>query len=241
MPKKTKLIFAERCSSKVIYVYDNDRYRWLTFDNEYIQSIILKAKPHLPALKYLPQLCLNLNTNFYNINNQLLVLGAGGGAIEHYLKVFYPHIKLTMVELESTIIEIAKSYFNTSQPILQADAVNYIQNTTLDFKHVFIDIFIDKQLPKALQSIEFLECCQQKAHQSLSINLVSENNEQIERAINLIRKVFDNRTLCLRVHGKNNVVIHAYNTKNYLEKIEQYYQDKLIPKPHWYSGLGLVC
>lgn len=226
-------------SNQDTYVQENIFYRWLCFDDEYIQTIISKRKPHRPILKYLPSLCLNLNIKPIT-PCQIVMLGAGAGAIYHYLKYYHPEVQLDLVEKDKKIITIAYDFFDIQQPIIECDAFSYIKNSQ-SYEHIFIDIFINQELPEIMSQIDFIKQCKIKTHNCVSINLLSTNHpSKTNHIIHLIREVFNQKTLCLFVKKKSNIIIHAFRQDNYLDHIKQLTIDKYIKKPQWSSEKGLI-
>ena len=90
----------------------------------------------------------------------VLVLGLGGGSVIPLLRKKYSYYgKITAVELDSAIMEIAINEFGIEahQPIelICADAEQYVQATTDKFGLIIIDLFIDLQVPEQFFSEEF--------------------------------------------------------------------------------------
>tara|TARA_B110000879_G_C11090264_1_gene478646 strand:+ start:423 stop:1166 length:744 start_codon:yes stop_codon:yes gene_type:complete len=230
-------LFETKQSKQPIYVYENPLHRWLCFDNDYVQTIINKHMPHRPVLAYLPSLCLNLNS-LHSINS-VVMLGAGAGAIAHYMERFHLAHSLTLVEHNETIIKLAKDYFYLQQPIIHDDAFNFVKHMS-PCTHLFIDVFINSHLPELIKRAEFIEHCRLKATHCVSFNLLSRSNEELNQTIKLIQTIFSNRTLCLFIKKRANVIVHAYTQANFLDHILQLTQNGHIYKPQWRSEKGLV-
>ncbi len=237
-----KLIFAEHNLKKSIYVYENYFYRWLCFDNNYVQTIVVKKKPYKPVLKYIPSLCLNLNLESQKAisDNKVLMLGSGGGAIFHYINYYHKDSSLLMVDHEELIIDIAKQYFKVEQDIIKADAFKYIKKAD-KVNNILIDIFIDQNIPMLMQKPNFLEECKLKASICVSFNLVSQNKNQVLETIKIVQNVFKNKTLILYIKNKSNIIIHAYTNNNYLNIIKELSITNIITKPKWQEHYGLVA
>jgi spermidine synthase len=90
----------------------------------------------------------------------VLLLGLGGGSAISLLRNKYGYYgKITAVELDSAIIEIAINEFGIEahQPLelVCADAEQYVQSATDKFGLIIIDLFIDLQVPEQFFSDDF--------------------------------------------------------------------------------------
>ena len=236
--RNEQIIFLEKSgTSRCIKVLDNGKQRWLTFNNNYFQSLINKKKPYTPLMKYLPHLCLNLPTTQQQSS---LIFGVAGGSIYHYLKHYHPKLLMTLVEIEPALIDIAKQYFSVDLPIIQADAFEHIKNCQ-QYDHIIIDIFIKKSLPEILLNGEFFTHCKKQARSSISINLLSHTFDDLAKMVHVIRDVFEDKTICLPVNKNSNLVCHAYTGADHLTIIQRYYEQQLIRKPQWHPKLGMLA
>lgn len=98
--------------------------------------------------------------DFGSIEN-ILVLGMGGGSvIDSLRKKFDFKGKITAVDLDPVVIQIAEEEFgikeNKNQKILNQDAVEFVQNCRETFDLVIIDIFIDIIVPEVFYQKKFL-------------------------------------------------------------------------------------
>lgn len=150
---KTKKCIYQRKNE--IFVFENQRYRWLTFNDSFIQSLMDKKKPQKLLIPYLDVLCL-----FYRENpGKTCLLGLGSGSLVHHLqKENHP---LTVVELLPDVIEIAKKFFylpQSSQIQMHAMcAMDFMKNTDDMFQHIIIDLGNHQGFPKACKSSEFFQ------------------------------------------------------------------------------------
>lgn len=230
------LLFQEISLNDTISVYEDGYFRWLEFDNQFFQTLVDKSQLDKPMLAYLPALCLNIT---HNNEDSVLMLGAGGGAIYHYINKVAANVDLTLVELNRTIIEIAHQLFYVKQPIIHANAFSYLEDAPL-VDHILIDIFTGNALPKQLANIDFLQRCLQKSRQCLSFNLISQQQQQVASFIGLLRQSLTSNTLCIATPNQENVVIHCYKSKEDMAKIERLVENGKMAPPQWDSQLGLV-
>lgn len=138
-----------------IFVFENKRYRWLTFNENFIQSLMDKKNPKKLIIPYLNTLCL-----FHRENpGSTCLLGLGSGSLVHHLQ--HPHYPLTVVEHLSDVIDIARNYFFLPNidaiQIKNMCAMNFFKTTSDMFKHIIIDLGNEEGFPPACKSNEFFQ------------------------------------------------------------------------------------
>ena len=92
----------------------------------------------------------------------ILLLGVAGGSVIKTLKEELNYKgKITGVELDPEIIEIANNYFNLDKTegvtIFIDDAKKFVANTNEKYDFIIIDIFQDKSMPEFLFESDFTE------------------------------------------------------------------------------------
>ena len=111
-----------------------------------------------------------------------LLLGLGGGAILHEVRKRWPECKITAVDIDPVMIEVARKYFRVDEienlEIVNDDAVGFVFNTSNDqmnkrskkfyentklqnneitkFDAILVDCYVGDQVPDKLESLEFL-------------------------------------------------------------------------------------
>jgi len=95
--------------------------------------------------------------NFKNI----LVLGMGAGSvIETLRKEFQNEGKITAVEIDPVVVDIAKRYFKVNDfanlEIVVEDALSFVLRNKIKFDFILVDLFIDSETPKVFSSPKFL-------------------------------------------------------------------------------------
>ncbi|MFM7023534.1 MAG: spermidine synthase [Flavobacteriales bacterium] len=93
---------------------------------------------------------------------QILVLGMGAGSvIETLRKDFQNKGKITAVEMDPVVVDIAKKYFRvdtfSNLYIVMQDAFVFVKESTSKYDFIIVDLFIDRQTPEQFSSPEFLE------------------------------------------------------------------------------------
>ena len=96
----------------------------------------------------------------YNFKN-VLILGMGAGSIISLLfEKYMCHCKITAVEKDDVVIDLAEKYFNIERhkelTIINADAFEYTRTTEHKYDLIISDLFIECDVPKVFASDEYL-------------------------------------------------------------------------------------
>lgn len=91
----------------------------------------------------------------------VLILGFGLGSIPYMLEEkFGKKYRYTGVELDEEVIYLASKYvlpdLKSDVMLIEADAINYMQQCTQSFHMICIDIFVDDQIPDVFLTSDFL-------------------------------------------------------------------------------------
>ncbi|HAI76752.1 MAG TPA: hypothetical protein DCM08_10940 [Microscillaceae bacterium] len=96
---------------------------------------------------------------------RVLLLGLGGGSVVHILqKEWKLDCHICAVELDPVVITIAREHFEMDAfgdalQIVEADAVAFVQQCADQFDLVVVDLFIDTEVPVAIQTSTFIQAC----------------------------------------------------------------------------------
>ncbi len=99
--------------------------------------------------------------NFDDTVQNVLVLGMGGGSIVETLRTdFKSKAFIELVDIDETVIEIAKEEFSIEAygnlNIIKNDAADYINNTKKLFDVIIVDIFIISTVPEKFTQTKFI-------------------------------------------------------------------------------------
>lgn len=90
-----------------------------------------------------------------------LVLGLGGGDVANIIEKIQPKWKVTFVELEQEIADIASKYFGIkttcNRSVVIGDAKNFMAENTAKYNMIIVDLYNGDQVPKFVSSPYFLK------------------------------------------------------------------------------------
>lgn len=71
----------------------------------------------------------------------VLLLGLGGGAMIRHLGAYLPDCKITVVEHDAAVIDLARRYFFIDQPIVEADAQEIVAEKPATYDVILVDLY----------------------------------------------------------------------------------------------------
>lgn len=241
MKKNWKTIFGKciyQHPNNNIKVFDNYFYRWLTFSNPFIQTLISKAKPHESQLQYIQPLTLATRDNFGNT----CILGLGGGGLIHFLQ--NTNINITAVEVNKVIIEIANKYFflknNAYTQIVHDDGYNFVQSTPEKYQNLLIDIHDCLSFPQNCLNLKFFNNCVNilKYDGVLGINVTNHIDREI--IFSHLYKLFTTKIISIPIKGYANVILLASNKFSTKYMLNHIRQSKEVNKIIWDNKFGYI-
>lgn len=124
--------------------------------------------------------------NFSGKMNNILVLGLGGGTVVKLYNRIYKVSRFVGVEIDPTIIEISKKFFNLSDSNLEVindDIFNYISSTSYFFDVIVLDAFREnKSDPNSLTKDFLKNCCQLLTGQGMFV--INRVNDRVYKTTN---------------------------------------------------------
>lgn len=96
-----------------------------------------------------------------------LILGFGAGSVASILteELMLAELKITGVEADPVVIELAKEQFDTSRfrhlQLVNAFAEDFIRRDKNEYDLIAVDVFVEDEVPEACQAEEFLQLLKQ--------------------------------------------------------------------------------
>lgn len=142
----------------------------------------------------------------------ILVLGAGLGSAAYILGRMRIAVNTTFVDIDETVIDWAKEllppHLSKHNHWICADAKKYVQEETVSYDIIVIDIFLDRIVPQFVSSNDFLSHCAQllnyKSGKLILNYIVNNKNSWQETQTNIARLFTIEHIINL---GLNQVVI----------------------------------
>ncbi|KTC86587.1 spermidine synthase [Legionella brunensis] len=236
--------FYGRCiykSSKGVQVFQNFLFRWLKFNSHALQTLLNRYYPYRPGLYYI-----SLLTLFVRMNpTSCCMFGLGGAGAAHALYPYRKNLKLTVVEYDSDIIDIAQRFFMTNRltnmEIIHQDAQIFAKQTDRCFQHLLVDLFTDEIFPAHCNTEEFFNHCKRilLPEGILAVNLANRNEQW--PIFQLIKKSFANATIAVPVKKSANIIIFATKNESVNTLIDLLKQHKSLKRLFWDTEWGCIA
>lgn len=161
------------------------------------------------ALKY-------TKTDFLKKDAEILILGLGGGDVVKQLREnFKSQARITAVEIDPVIIEVALNEFNivpdSYLELIRDDAENFLKYTKERFDVIIVDLFYDMEIPDFVFQKSFIQIINNRLniHGSVIFNtFVLNNDQEIRNNQFLIRldSIFQVQSF-KKLYGHNHLII----------------------------------
>ncbi len=212
MTDQTKLLFQKQTPAGLIEVWNENHLRWLTID-AIEQSRINIDQPDLLASsvhRYFLAALLFIKTP-----EKVLLGGLGGGALARFLYYRKPEIQGDAIEIDETIVTLAKDYFYFPAQQWKIMVADLRQCNAQNYDLMIVDIAEGELTPAWLYSEAMLLQLKRQLseHGVMVMNLLVTDARAFVVALTAIRKVFQRQTLCLSVPGHKNIIVMAFKKK----------------------------
>jgi spermidine synthase len=182
-----------------------------------IQSSMRIENPFHLELDYTQ--AMSMAALFLDNPKEILCIGLGGGTMPKFFYRFFTKAKLTILELNPKVIQIAKHFFKLPVSkrfnILQGDGIQYIKKIDKKYDLLMSDAFEDFGLPEEFCTISYFESCKNVLSEKgiFMINLWgSDPKTPLYR--DRISLVFDQQVLYTESSKPGNVIVFGFNEKN---------------------------
>ncbi len=160
--KLERIVHREKSMYRNILVAEGDQYRCMTFGRRAsLQTCIDKARPDQLVMPYAHAMMAGLMAQ--PTPKRVLIIGLGGGILPMALRKMDPTVQIDVVELDPSVIDVAKSHFGFREDSrLHAYAndgrVFLRRQTRLGARYdlIFVDAFDINYIPEHLITREFI-------------------------------------------------------------------------------------
>lgn len=226
MIEKKYLLVSEKSPWGVIEVWQIGSIRYLYIkDTKAIQSQLdINYKENL-LLEYSRAM---MSFLLFQPNPQaILLLGTGGGSIIHFICYWFPDVKISAVDINQKVLNIAKKYFgvfkNSQISIQIADAYSYmIKNKKKDYNVILVDLHNGQTFPSFLCAPFFIKQCFESLSPEglLVVNVFYDNEKDFLNLLIVLRQYFTHISLCMTLKKQKNIILFAFKSPIMLDMIQ---------------------
>ena len=121
-------------------------------------SAIDTVKPYDLMLEYTSMMI--MGTAYVKNPQTMLMIGLGGGTVANYFRKYYPDLKMTIVELDESVLECSQKFFNfktdDKMQVVIEDGRRYLMKDKAKYDLVLLDAYYGDYIPFHLLTKEFL-------------------------------------------------------------------------------------
>jgi spermidine synthase len=111
---------------------------------EVMESQIDMRRPYVLRFEYLRSLFASYLLR--DPQQDVLIVGLGGGAMVHFLQKYDPAVRIDAVEIDPLVVELAEKYFGVrtggNVNIVTADGLRFIADTEKKYDVIYMDAFL---------------------------------------------------------------------------------------------------
>jgi spermidine synthase len=189
--------------------------RYLHFGSPWIQGAMRIARPFALELEYTRDLMAPLLFRDASWPRSVLQVGLGAGSITKFLHRNRPEAKLTVVEIDPGVVNIARQQFRLPDEgpnlrIVIDDAAHYVANKDRKWDLIVLDGYDAQGRAGMLDSEPFYLSCHSRLAKEglLSANYLS-RTRGAKPSLDRLRRAFDDRVLVLPPSEAGNTVAIA--------------------------------
>ena len=238
------LIFETQDEYGVISVYDDGKYRILSFAEGDEQSRVQIKSPHVLQHEYTQAMLLALMDR---TPKRACILGLGGGALVHALAKAISGIHITAVELRPEIVAIAEEFFRLPKSkrveVITQDAIEFVHsNKSKKFDILFTDLYQHFGMDNRVATEAFLNDASRQIKESGMLVLNCWEEHQYQHDLKESLKQRFNSVTGLDTGCGNWVVFatnapHDLNLKQQRDECEKLSQQLGFPLNKWLNRL----
>lgn len=190
--------------------------RSLRFGTVERQSCLDMKRPHILQLEYTKWMTTALA--LHPEPNHFLLCGLGGGALVHFLNHHHPEASIDVVEIEQSVIEVARDFFQLPQreniAIHHADIADYLRRAPIKAPYdvIFVDLFNARAMAQPLFDPWFYRNLMDRLADNgvIAINLWSSKKTIFREAVQAMKDGCDDQVLQLSVNKRGNTILFAF-------------------------------
>lgn len=207
------LIFRTVDDEGEIHVYEDRRFRYLTFGNMVEQSCVNLARP--ARLEYAYTQAMLLPLLFTGDARRLLILGTGGGSLARALRSVDAGFRILGVDRREAVLDIARAYFHLPEDrrfeAVCQDAGDFLQSHEGLHDLIFADLYLAEGMYPGQIAADFLQLSRERLAEGgvLVVNQWASEFQASRAAFIALMEAFDGQVMHLHVQG-GNIIAFAF-------------------------------
>jgi spermidine synthase len=206
-----------------IYRENNTRTLYFVRDNgdEVIESRVDLDRPDDLLIEYTQFMFLSYL--FRPAPERVCIVGLGGGSMVHFLNRHDRQVKVDVVEIDPSIVQIAGQYFGVrtggNLKIHTADGIAYLKSTDSHYDVIYMDAFLkpsrdtdDTGVPVRMKTVQFYKEVQKKLNPDGVMVFNLNPHAGLDDDVKTIREAFP-QVYVFRLEGSGLVVVASNSEK----------------------------
>ncbi|MFW5431396.1 MAG: polyamine aminopropyltransferase [Methylophilaceae bacterium] len=210
----TRKVHKSVAADNVVEVTELDGVRQLHLGTKTVQSGMSITDPYKLVFNYSRAIMYFLL--FSDQIKTVLTIGLGGGSVTKYMHVHCEDIKQTVVEINSQVIEVARSHFYLQANgdmlnVIEGDGIAYMEEHPTSHDCVVIDGFDADGIPDGFCTQDFFDKCYGVLHDNgvFLINLWG-SDKNFDIYLQRVEQTFSGRVLVLPTGKPGNIIVYAF-------------------------------
>ncbi len=199
-----------------IQVSESAGVRYLHFSSNWVQGAMRVARPWALELEYTREMMAALLLRPDNDwPRSALLIGLGAASLTKFLHRHRPAAKLTVVEIEPTVVAAARQHFKLPEEderlnIVIGDGAEFVAASQRRFDLILVDGFDEDARTGMLDTLPFyLNCMARLTPSGLMVANLLSKRRGVRAAMERISEAFDGRALSFPSCDSGNVVAFA--------------------------------
>ncbi|MFK7830072.1 MAG: spermidine synthase [Congregibacter sp.] len=167
-------------------------YRWISSPGDAVQTAMQIAAPQRLVLEN--HRAMLLAALLPSSIGTVLDLGMGGAACLRHISAVYPRAKITAVELDVSMLQLAREFFAlpASQAVHIDDAATFLVRDSQYYDLVLCDVFAGRETPLALQTPEFYALLSSRLRNgaAVALNTLPESRQMLTNILQAAKATF---------------------------------------------------
>ena len=191
--------------------------RYLHFGSDWVQGAMRIARPYALELEYTREMMAGLilrdgATADSHWPRRVLLIGLGAGSLTKFLYRYRPNTKITVVEIEPSVVAAARFHFKLPDEdkrfhVEIADGADFIQKTKSEYDLILVDGFDEDARAGVLDTLPFyLNCKAKLSQQGLVVCNLLTRSKDYQASVDRLAEAFDGRAMAFPSCDSGNAI-----------------------------------